>query len=149
VLEGGTREPFIVRWPKHVRSGTSDALVCQIDLVRSLASLTVEKLAKEAAPDSVDVLPALLGQCKSGRETLVEQGRNIAVRQEKWKLIEPDRAVAPPKGKQRPSANSAQPQLYNLANDLAEQRNLARQRPEKVKELQKLLDNIRRSGRMP
>jgi arylsulfatase A-like enzyme len=148
-FEGGTREPFIVRWPKHVRPGTSEALVCQIDLIRSLASLIGTKLSKGAAPDSVDVLPALLGESRTGRETLVEQGRNIAVRQGKWKLIEPNRAAAAPKSKQRQAANSVQPQLYNLADDPAEEHNLARQRPEKVKELQKLLDDIRKSGRMP
>ena len=89
-FEGGTREPFIVRWPKHVPAGkTSDALICQIDLLASLAALTDQKLPNHAAPDSVNVLPALLGQSQDGRELLVEQGRNIALRQGNWKYIEP------------------------------------------------------------
>jgi arylsulfatase A-like enzyme len=152
VFEGGTREPFIVRWPKHVKTGTSDALVCQIDLVRSLASLTGQKLAKGAAPDSVDVLPALLGKSEKGREQLVEQSRNLAVRQGKWKLIEPERTAVAPKGAKRDAKRPEgppQPQLYNLADDLVEKHNLAKDRPEKVKELKKLLDDIRKSGRMP
>ena len=41
VFEGGTREPFIVRWPEHVPAGERpNALVCQIDLLASLAALT-------------------------------------------------------------------------------------------------------------
>ena len=68
---------------------TSSALICQIDLLASLAALTNQKLPNHAAPDSVNVLPALLGQSQEGRELLVEQGRNIALRQKNWKYIEP------------------------------------------------------------
>jgi len=133
--EGGTREPFIVRWPKRVPAGrTSDALVCQIDLLASLAALTQQKLPNHAGPDSVNVLPALLGKSQHGRDQLVEQGSSIAVRQGNWKLIE---------------AGKAGPQLYNLADDLAETTDVAAEHPDKVKELAKLLADIRKSGRMP
>ena len=139
--EGGTREPFIVRWPKHVPAGgKSDALVCQIDLLASLAALTGEKLPNQAGPDSVNVLPALLGESEKGREVLVEQGRSLALRQGEWKLIEP---ATGPAGKPRPKGG---PQLFNLADDLAESTDVALQHPEKVKELAKLLDDIRQSG---
>ena len=141
MFEGGTREPFIVRWPKHVPAGaTSKALICQIDLLASLATLTNQKLPNLAAPDSVNVLPALLGGSQEGRELLVEQARNIAVRQKNWKYIEPAKQNA---------GGVANAQLYNLDEDLAEQHNLARERPEKVKELSGVLDRIRKSGRMP
>lgn len=140
-FEGGTREPFIVRRPKHVPAGaTSNALVCQIDLLASLAALTDQKLPNHAAPDSVNVLPALLGQSDVGRELLVEQGRNIALRQKNWKYIEPTA---------KPAGGEAKPQLYDLGEDLSEQHNLASQRPEKVKELSRVLNGIRKSGRMP
>jgi arylsulfatase A-like enzyme len=137
--EGGTREPFIVRWPKHVPAGkTSDALIGQIDLLASLAALTSQKLPNRAAPDSVSVLPALLGQSQHGRDQLVEHSRAIALRQGKWKYIEPDKRQ-----------EGGKPQLYNLADDIAEQHNLAKQQPAKVKELAQTLDEIRKSGRMP
>jgi arylsulfatase A-like enzyme len=139
VWEGGTREPFIVRWPKHVPAGgISDALIGQIDLLASLAALANQKLPNRAAPDSVNVLPALLGQSQHGRDELVEQSRNLAVRQGNWKYIEPEK---------RPEGGK--PQLYNLADDIAEQHNLIKQRSEKLKELSKRLDEIRKSGRMP
>ena len=140
-FEGGTREPFIVRWPKHVpANATSAALVCQIDLLASLAALTNQKLPNRAAPDSVNVLPALLGQSEKGRELLVEQGRNIALRQKNWKYIEPVK---------QNGGGLSKPQLYDVGDDLAEKHNLASQRPEKVKELAKVLGDIRKSGRMP
>lgn len=137
-FEGGTREPFLVRWPGHVPAGkTSDALVCQIDLLASLAALTDQKLPNHAGPDSVNVLPALLGDSQHGRDVLVEQGRSIALRKGNWKLIE---AGDGPK---------AAPQLYNLANDLSETRNLAKQDPDRVEELSQLLESIRRDGLGP
>ena len=140
-FEGGTREPFIVRWPKHVPAGkTSGALVGQIDLLASLAALTGQKLPNQAAPDSVDVLPALLGESEKGRKTLVEQGRNIALRQDEWKYIEPAKQKA---------GGESKPQLFNLGDDLAEEHNLAKRHPEKVKEMSSLLEEIRQSGRMP
>ena len=152
--EGGTREPFIVRWPNHVPAGkTSDALVCQVDLLASLAALTHQKLPTHphpagvgrsegamAAPDSVNVLPALFGQSQHGRDELVEQAHTLALRVGDWKYIEPRK----PSGKANP-----QPELYNLANDLAEEHNLAEQHPDKVKELAAELNKIRDSGRQP
>ena len=61
-FEGGTRVPFIVRWPGHVAAGTSSALVCQIDLLASLASMMGQTLAPTDAPDSTNILDALLGK---------------------------------------------------------------------------------------
>lgn len=149
-FEGGTREPFIVRWPKRVPAGkTSDALVCQIDLLASLAALTKQNLPNRAAPDSVNVLPALLGESQKGREVLVEQSRSIAIRHGNWKLIEAGAGPAGKPAKSRGEIAAGRPQLYNLADDLAEAKNVARQHPEKVKELSKLLDDVRKSGRWP
>ena len=150
-FEGGTRVPFIVRWPKQVAAGaTSDALVGQIDLFASLSALTSQNLPLPLGEgrgegalvhvDSENVLPALLGKSQTGRDTLVEQARSIAVRQGDWKYIEPNK---------QPNAGSGQPQLFSLANDLAEKTNLAKRHPEKVRELEKLLRDIRQSGRMP
>jgi arylsulfatase A-like enzyme len=146
--EGGTREPFITRWPNHIAAGkTSDALICQIDLLASLAALTHQNPPLPPgegrgegalpAPDSQFVLPALLGQSNHGRDELVEQARVLALRQANWKYIEP--AAGP----------NAKPQLYNLATDLAEQNNLAKQQPKKLKELQARLSEIRAAHRTP
>ena len=65
-FEAGTRVPFLVRWPGRVKPGVSDALVSQIDLFASLAAFTRQSLPVGAAPDSENVLPALLGRSKTG-----------------------------------------------------------------------------------
>lgn len=133
--EGGTRVPFLVRWPARVKAGkTSDALVSQLDLFASLAALTGQSLPREAAPDSMDMLPALLGDSATGRDMLVEQAQKLSIRKGPWKLIAPNN----PKQK---------PELYELAKDLAEAKDLAAANPDKVKELTALLEKVKADGR--
>lgn len=131
--EGGTRVPWLARWPARIKPGTSDALVCQVDLLASLASLTGQKLPDDAGPDSQDILPALLGESRQGREVLIEQAGKLAIRKGAWKYIPPG-----PK-----AAKSAAGELYNLADDLAETHDLAAEQPERVKELREELARIR------
>ncbi len=65
LYEGGHRVPFIIRWPGHVPQGTSDDLICLVDMPATFASLTKQKLPAEAAPDSFNVLPCLQGHAKT------------------------------------------------------------------------------------
>ena len=87
-FEGGTRVPFIVRWPGRVKPGTSDALISQVDFLRSFAAFVKKPLAAGDAPDSVDTMGALLGTTKVGRAELVEQAGGQALRVGQWKYIE-------------------------------------------------------------
>jgi arylsulfatase A-like enzyme len=172
IFEGGTRAPFITRWPGKVRPGTtSDALVCQVDLMHSLAALAGRELPADAGPDSVNVLPALLGESKSARDTLVEQGGGVqtAMRKGQWKFIPQGAAPAAGAGDQRAQAqaprtpparpganagpvidrpeNAGGPILYDLARDLAEKKNVAAENPEVVKELRNLLRQSKEAER--
>ncbi|MHC4520564.1 MAG: sulfatase family protein, partial [Planctomycetota bacterium] len=89
-FDAGTRVPFIVRWPAKVKPGQSDALLCQIDLTASFASLTGQKLAHDDAPDSFDVLGAMLARRRAGRDHLVEHARTLSIIKGHWKYIEPN-----------------------------------------------------------
>jgi arylsulfatase A-like enzyme len=149
IYEGGTRVPFLVRWPARIRPGTSNALVSQLDLIASLAELTEQKLAQNAAPDSLNVLPALLGQSPQGRDHLVEHANLLALRKGNWKYIA---AGGPPgkKGKQAKADKQkapAEPELYDLTADLAETKNLISAQPAVVQDLAALLQKIRENGR--
>jgi arylsulfatase A-like enzyme len=132
INEGGTRVPFIACWPERIKPGVSDALVCQIDLLASFAALAGQKLSADAGPDSFDVLPALLGESPVGRDHLVEHRRELAIRQGPWKLI--------------PAKPDAKAQLYNLADDLGETRDVAVENADRTKQLRNLLDRIREQG---
>lgn len=142
-FEGGTRVPFIVRWPARIPAGESDALVCQIDFLASFAALTNQKLAPGDAPDSVATLPALLGESRTGRDHLVEHAGALALRQGPWKYIEPGKGPKLNQHTGTEMGNDPQPQLYNLADDLGETRNLAAQHPDKAAEMAALLEKIR------
>ena len=62
VLEGGTRTPFITRWKGRIPSGVSDQIVSTVDLAASFATMAGATMPKEDCRDSINVLPALLGQ---------------------------------------------------------------------------------------
>ncbi len=146
-FEGGTRVPLIVRWPGQVKRGVSDALVSQIDFTASFAALLGQMLAPADAPDSFNVLSALLGKTKTGRTHLVEQASALALRQGQWKYIAPSNGRKLNPETNTELGNDPAAQLYYLTNDKGETNNLADQQPEKVKELAALLQQIRQAGR--
>jgi arylsulfatase A-like enzyme len=145
-FDAGTRVPFIVRWPGRVKPGQSDALVCQIDFSASLAVLTGEKLAPGDAPDSFDILSALLGKSPAGRDHLVEHARVLSLIKGDFKYIEPGKGPRINKNTNTELGIDPQPQLYNLKNDLGEKHNIASENPEIVRELAALLKKIRDDG---
>ncbi len=148
IFEGGTRMPFIVNWPKRVKSGgTSDAIVGQIDLLASLAALTGQPLADADAPDSINVLSALLGESKTGRDHIIQHARQLAIRAGRWKYIPQAGGIRDNLG---PWTKVKAPEtgfLFDLAVDPGETTNLASKNPEKVKELDAKLKAIRTAGR--
>ncbi|GEO07455.1 arylsulfatase [Adhaeribacter aerolatus] len=141
--EAGTRVPTITYWPGVIKPGVSNALVNQIDLYASLAQLVGQKLEKDAAPDSQEMLDTWLGKTNKGRTEMVEEAFVLALRSGDWKYIAPG-TQAPDwlKNKKIATGLGEEPQLYNLAQDKAENHNLAQQHPEKVKELAKRLEAI-------
>jgi arylsulfatase A-like enzyme len=145
-FDGGTRVPLVVRWPGTVKPGVSDAPVSQVDLLASFAALTGQKLPETAAPDSFNMIPALLGKTRQGRPHIVEHANALSLIVGDWKVIQPHAGV---KRNQtgNETGNDALPQLFDLSHDLAEQNNLAAQHPEKVKEMLALLADLERAGR--
>ena len=161
-FEGGTRVPFVVRWPARVRRAVSDALVSQVDLIASFAALvgppssassraddtraTADKA--DAGPrDSENVLPALLGTSKTARAVLVEQAGSLSLRQGQWKYIAPSQGPRIQQTTNTELGNDPEPQLYDLGSDPGERTNLATTRPEKVRELAAALEAIRHTSK--
>ncbi|GIU76137.1 MAG: arylsulfatase [Bryobacteraceae bacterium] len=148
IFEGGTRVPFLVRWPGHGKHGTaSRALVSQIDLFASLASLAGVRLEDDAAPDSFDVLPALLGQSARGRDHLVEQAGTLALIEGRWKYVAPGRGARVSRETGIELGNDPAPQLFDLEQDPGERINLAAQHPERVGMMAERLERIRATPR--
>ncbi len=139
--------PFIVRWPKGIKPGESDALISQVDLLASFAKSFNQKLGDKDAPDSFNVLTALVGRSKTGRQTLIEQAGALSLREGQWKYIEPNNKPKYAKPTNTELGNDSVPQLYDLASDPGETRNVAAQHPDKVKEMEAQLLKIKQNAR--
>jgi len=147
LFEAGTRVPFIVRWPARAKSGVSQALISQVDLSASLAALVGQSLGNNDAPDSFNVLPALLGQSRRGREYIVEHAGGLALRVDNWKYIEPRQGPKRSANTNTELGNDPNPQLYDLSKDPGETHNLAAQYPGRVNAMQAQLQKLRQDGR--
>ncbi len=134
IYEGGTRVPFIVRWPARIKPGTSDALVNQVDLLGSFAELLGIELAEGEAVDSRSTLSALLGKDPLGQEYMIEESFGLALRQGEWKYIGPAEPLWPTG---RPLL---EPALYNLKDDPGETVNLIEVHPERAADMAAKLD---------
>ena len=121
IYEGGTRVPFIIRWPGKVKPGISNALFSQVDLLASFAELLGKEVPSNQAEDSRDYLATLLGTDTKGPEVILEQARGVAIRRGTWKYVEQSQ------------------ELYDLSTDPSEKKNLAGSFPAIAEELNALL----------
>lgn len=128
MFDGGTRIPFMLRWPAQVKPQVSDAFVCQMDLLASFAALLGQTYPDQV--DSENTLDAFLGKSKEGRKELVIEGMfNYAYRQGDWALIPP---YYNPYSKEDGEfiGLGYGYKLYNLKEDIGQQNNLAEKYPE-------------------
>lgn len=150
LFEGGHRLPFIVRWPGKIPAGSEcGELITLLDMSATFAALTGVPLPADAVPDSLNVLPALLDQPheKPLRDTFIAHNGGtkgpFGIRQGPWKLITGPggygRGLKPDK--------PAEPQLFNLTDDLAETKNVAAEHPAIVQQLKELAATQRDAGR--
>ncbi|MGY8653735.1 MAG: sulfatase family protein [Verrucomicrobiia bacterium] len=154
VLEGGTRTPFITRWKGRIKPGVSDELVCTIDMAASFAAMAGAHLPKDACVDSFNVLDALLGKKGAkGRDHLVQQdngrGNNFGLRVGDWKLQRHDSKRARNVVVEQQLANTQAPrfQLFNLAKDPAEKKNVIDAHQDVAEKLIAQLDGLVKAGR--
>jgi arylsulfatase A-like enzyme len=144
-FEGGTRVPLLVRWPGRVKPGVSSALVSHMDFLASFGAWLGGAARPGPPTDSEDMMAALLGTSRSGRATLVEQAGGLSLRHGNWKYIEPaeGRAINPETGTEL--GNGSMPQLYDLASDPGETKNVAQGHPDRLRQMQATLQRIRSS----
>jgi len=151
--EGGHRVPFIVRWPGKVEAGsTSDQLIGFVDLWATFAMITGGEPQREATiqrrggRDSVSFLPALRQYVDRSycRVEMAQHHSGQVYREGDWKLIRHLGSGGFTKPSKVPrEANGPAGQLYNLANDPAEQENLWQSRSGVVERLSEKLDRVR------
>ena len=128
MYEGGVRVPFMVQWKGKLPAGkVYREMVMGFDVHATAISAAGLPMPTEKPLDGVDLIPFLTGK-KTGQphESLFWRSgnRKHAVRVGDWKLVQ-DKAAS---------------QLFNLANDISESRNLAKAKPEKLRQLQAIYD---------
>ena len=129
LYEGGIRAPFIARWPGRIQPGaTSDLLTTFMDFLPTAADL-----AGVPAPQGIDgisILPTLLGQKQTASHDFLyfeiyEGGFQQSVRMGDWKGYR--------------TGTKAPMELYNLKTDPAEEKNLAAENPDIVKQIDAIM----------
>ena len=147
-FNGGTQVPFIVSWPGRTENKKSDVLVSQVDFMASFGNMLNLKLADNDAIDSFEMLDELLGKSDKNRDHFVHQGNStMALIKGDWKYIVPSNRPKMNKSTNTEMGTDPEPQLYNLANDIGETVNLAKENPERLKELEILFQKINEDGR--
>jgi arylsulfatase A-like enzyme len=150
--DGGHRIPFIVKWPGNVKAGsTSDTLVCLTDFFATMAEIVNVPIPSASCEDSVSFLPAFSGRdIVSTRNGVIHHSisGHFAYRQGQWKLLlaRGSGGWTSPK-EEEVSDDSPEAQLYNLASDPGETKNLYAEQPDIAKHLLTLLEQDVARGR--
>ena len=153
VYEGGIRVPGILRWPGKIEPGReSDEPICGVDFLPTVCDITGIDLPADRPLDGASMVPIFSGE-KVRRTTPLYWHFNhafggplVALRSGDWKIL-----ATLDKGPQSGTAITSQTEadfksaelkdfeLYNLASDLGETKNLALEQPERLREMQTLL----------
>ncbi|MEI8341824.1 MAG: arylsulfatase, partial [Verrucomicrobiota bacterium] len=152
IYEGGVRVCASVNWPGHIPAGavTNEPLHA-VDWFPTLVKLAGGSLDQKLPLDGRDIWPVLTQGAKSPHDTLLLCGTVpscVALCAGDWKLLlnakEKDAEEAP-----ADESGGDKVELYNLATDIGEQKNLAAEQPEKVKELRAQLDIVMKTAAAP
>lgn len=136
--EGGIRVPLIVRWPGRIPAGrVSLAPVISVDFLPTLLEFAGRPPPADRVLDGVSLAPHLLGGPAPAREAIFwhyphyhsagDGGPASAIRAGDWKLVEYHEHVVAGTGRA--------PELFNLKDDPAESKNLAKTEPGRAREL--------------
>lgn len=156
--EGGIREPMIVRWPAVVKAGTTcDVPVINVDFYPTFLGAAGAQPPRSHPLDGESLLPLLQGKTALRRQAIfwhfpgylngpVPRGRDVifrtrpvsVIRQGDWKLHLYHEEWSFDGGQASVATNNAV-ELYNIADDPGEHRNVAADEPAQRDQLLKRL----------
>jgi arylsulfatase A-like enzyme len=150
--EGGIRTPLLMQWPARVtgRGEWRKQVAHVMDILPTCAEVAGAAYPAQFGGHKIlpsagrSLVPAMTGMPDVPRTLIFEHEHNAAIRDGDWKLV--GRDVLGGDGP-RPKARW---ELYNLADDPCEQRDLADSMPDRVQMLtKKLLEEARRTMVLP
>lgn len=142
LYEGGVRVPFMVQWKGRIPPAqVYEKPICSLDIFATIAA-NCDGVDAPAQLEGVDLIPYLTeDKTESPHKTLFwRQGGKAALRHGNWKLVRTGR---------RKQSSHSDWELYDLANDLSEERNLAKSEPERLGELIEIWETMNREMREP
>jgi arylsulfatase A-like enzyme len=139
VFEGGIRVPFLVSWPGRLPQNKDYAPpVISLDVFATAVALSGATVPAGHALEGVDILPYLAGEKTGAPHARLfwrsGGGARFAVREGDWKLV---------------GGEEGGTQLFNLAGDVGETKNLAAAQPEVLSRLQRAYDEWNRDNIAP
>jgi arylsulfatase A len=137
LYEGGVRVPTIVRWPGKVTPGsTSDRVSGFEDWMPTLMEVVGGADTVPANVDGISMLPTLKGETQPERPYLYREfpsyGGQQTIRVGDWKAV-----------RQNMSKGNLEIELYNIAEDIGEQNNVAEDHKEVVTKLAAMMEDAR------
>ena len=138
LYEGGTRVAGFVSWPGHVKPGVVDGMIHAVDLYPTFAALAGASTSKAKPLDGVNVWDVLASGAPSPRTEIVYNVEpfRASVRQGDWKLLW--KTFLP-----------SSVELYDLAHDPGETKNVAAEHPETVAVLQRRVEALAKESQKP
>jgi arylsulfatase A-like enzyme len=152
--EGGVREPCVMRWPGHIPAGSvTNQMAATIDMLPTLARIAGAEPPGDRIIDGVDIRPLLFGEPGAKpRETYYFYWNDHlqAIRHGRWKLHFPHEYRSLGEGS---GGRDGQPgpyvqkktglALYDLEADVGETRDIAKDHPQVVAQLEALAEHAR------
>ena len=147
LYEGGTRTCAFATWDGHIKAGNSvNALSHIVDWYPTLVKLAGGSLKQKLPLDGKDIWPSITQGKKSPHEEILLNAApgTGAIRVGDWKFVingqigsndEAEDNDPAKRGRSEKVKARDQIELFNLADDLSEKKNLANSNPQKVKEL--------------
>ena len=142
LYEGGVRVPTLVRWPGKVKPGTeSDRISGFEDWLPTILDAVGKADSVPTDSDGISLMPTMLGKSQEPRPYLYREfpsyGGQQTIRVGKWKAV-----------RQNMLKGNLDVELYDIASDIGETRDIAADHPDVVSRLAKLMADVRTPSEM-
>jgi arylsulfatase A-like enzyme len=137
LYEGGTRDPFIVRWPGQIKAGTTcDVPAIHVDVFPTLAELAAAQPPSGQILDGESLVPLFRdGTAKLKREAIYQHFPGyLGAGPGMWRTT-PVSLIQAGDWKLMEFLEDGRLELYNLKDDIGETKNLAKSMPDRTREL--------------